>query len=451
MQKKLSLILLLWITPCAYTTTYHQLVEQAKKLVHEQKLDAAFDILTAALSCIPAKSEAHIELGNNLLWLGNQYFERSENEKALQTFKKILLISDQFAAVHHNIAFTLAERFGKHKEALYHYQKAVQLNPQNVETHFCAALSYLADGDLERGFAEYEYRWQRGEHSSRNFLEPLQNLWNGRDNLWGKTILIRAEQGLGDTLHFIRYAQILKTMGAFVIAEVQKPLVALLSHCPFLDQVLPIGIDLPPFDYQIPLLSLPHRLKTTLPTIPHQIPYLFADRERAEYWRSILNNEKRFKIGICWQGDPVHGPAKFMSLQEFLPLLQRTDVAVYSLQLQTGLDQLNELPTQFRPYIFDKEFDKTHGSFIDTAAVMKQLDLVITVDTSIAHLAGGLGIPVWVALPFPAEWRWLTERSDSPWYPTMTLFRQQKTHDWRPVMNAMMKALDAILEARVHL
>lgn len=448
--------MLLMIVLCTSLTchdmNYHESIEYAKKLITAQEFDAAYKTLTELL--VTTSSSDTVEttkLANNLLWLGNIYFERGENEKSLDAFKKILNISDRFSAVHHNIGFTLAERFGRHKEALCHYQKALVLNPGNIETHFCAALSHLAQGDLEQGFSEYEYRWQRGKQNSRNFLKPLQNLWNGSDSIWGKTMLIRAEQGLGDTLQFIRYAKILKDRGAFIIAEVQKSLIALLSYCPFLDRVIAIGSELPLFDYQIPLLSLPHQLKTSLKNIPHITPYLFTNSQRIDHWKNSLKNGSRFKIGICWQGDPVHGQAKFMPLQEFLPLLQRNDITVYSLQQYVGLEQLNTIPLEYRPYEFYHDFDKSSGNFIDTAAVMTQLDLVITVDTSLAHLAGGLGVPVWVVLPFPAEWRWLTERVDSPWYPTMTLFRQQLTHNWKPVLNAMMRALDIVLSSNTKI
>jgi tetratricopeptide (TPR) repeat protein len=428
--------------------SYATLLQNAHTELTSGSLHVALQTLKQALSCRPADPEAASYLANTLLTLGNQFFDRGENELALESFYAIFAISDQFSEVHHNIGFTLAERYGDHARALKYYEQALALNAKNIETHFCAALSYLACGNLATGFKEYEYRWHRGINNSRNFLEPLSNLWDGKAPLYGKTIVLRAEQGLGDTLQFIRYALLLKQQGAFVVAEVQNQLVPLLKHCGYLDQVIAIGSSLPLFDYQIPLMSLAHLMKTTLATVPATIPYLYPKEELCREWHQQLQAETRFKIGICWHGDMAHGSAKFMPLREFIPLLKRPDVKVYSLQLYNGLEQLKELPEGVQLEQFPESFDKKRGSFMDTAAVMKNLNLVITVDTSIAHLAGGLGVPVWVVLPFPAEWRWLMHRCDSPWYPTMTVFRQAVQNQWQPVMQSMLKVLDELIRLK---
>lgn len=416
------------------------------KLSHAQgKRDEAFEYLSKAVEYLAHKEEDMLALGNALLQLGNSYFDCHETEKAIATFKKILLISDSLNAVHHNIAFTLAEQAGDYAQSLDHYRKALQAKPNNTETHFCYALSLLATGNLLEGFAEYEWRWKRFKHAPRQFNYPLPGLWTGIEDLKGKRILINVEQGLGDTLMFVRYAQELKKLGAIVILETQKPLTQLLSLCPYLDEIVPIGTPLPHFDFQVPMLNLPLVFKTTLLNIPSQTPYLYADKKLITMWREALNNTKfnGLKIGICWRGDVAHGDHKFMPFRYFELFAQIPGIQVYSLQKNDPASSLKPADQAKETHIiqFNDDFDMSHGRFMDTAAVMKNLDLVITVDTSIAHLAGGLGVPTWLVLPFPAEWRWLTHGDRSSWYPTMRLFRQKKYGDWSEVFEEIVIAL----------
>lgn len=423
----------------------------AGQLLHKMgHLDQASAYLSQALQYMPQESEQMMAIGNALLQLGNSYFDAHESEKAINSFKKILTISDSLNAVHHNIAFTMAEQVGAYEQSLEHYRIALQAKPDNSETHFCYSLSLLATGNLLQGFAEYEWRWKRFKHAPRQFNYPLPCLWTGEQNINGKRILINVEQGLGDTFMFIRYAQALKKMGAYVIAEVQAPLVRLLSLCPYIDQTVPIGSAMPSFDYQIPMINLPLAFKTELNTIPAQIPYLFADPTLADLWHQKLHNpvrtssaETHLNIGICWRGDASHSEHKFMPFRYFEQLAQLPGITVYSLQKNDPASNITPADQAKGSSIrqFDKDFDSTHGRFMDTAAVMKNLDLVITVDTSIAHLAGGLGVPTWVVLPFPAEWRWLTQGDKSPWYSTMRLFRQKKFGEWDSVFQEIKQAL----------
>jgi len=409
--------------------------------------DKALESFTRALENRPSDNTSNTMLGNCLLNLGNHFFGAHKTEQAIDTFKKIFTINPNLAAVHHNIAFTYAEQNGDFDSAIAHYKKAVSINPDNMEVHFCYALSLLATGNLIEGFKEYEYRWKRGTHAPRSFNYPIEKLWNGTTDLHGKRIVINVEQGLGDTLQFIRYAQLLKSKGAIVIAETQKPLAQLLSLCPYLDEVVAIGKPLPQFDAQIPMLNLPLAFKTTLETIPHEVPYLRADPRLIVEWRSYFakatKDKQNFKIGICWRGDAAHGASKFMPFNFFARLAEIKGISVYSLQKNEpnssikASDQAND--THIKQ--FDADFDTTNGRFMDTAAVIKNMDLIITVDTSIAHLAGGLGVPTWIVLPFPAEWRWLTKRDDSPWYPTMRLFRQKQFGNWNSVFSEILEAL----------
>lgn len=408
-----------------------------KKENHE---DALINFVKAATIC--PKDHIH-NLANTLLNLGNTFFRMHHPEHALQAFNAIVLLSQNFAAVYHNIGFTLAEQCGNFQDAIEAYKKALQLQSHATETTFCLSLSFLSFGNFEEGWPAYETRWKRIKNNDkrpRAFNYPLTKQWDGW-NLNGKRILIRAEQGLGDTLQFIRYAQLLKKQGAFVIAEIQKVLIPLFSACDYLDELVPVGSKLPYFDYQIPLMTLPLIFKTTLETIPAYIEYLYPDPTLVSFWKKQLAHDPNFKIGICWYGDSAHGQHKFMPLHYFSQLASLDNVSLYSLQKMNGLEQLEKLPNKHCICQFDTDFDQSHGPFMDTAATMKNLDLVITVDTSIAHLAGALGIPVWIVLPFPAEWRWLTNRNDSPWYPTMRLFRQQNYEDWEPVIKKIITEL----------
>lgn len=419
------------------------LLNVAKILRSQGNYDQAFAYLSRAIDHLPKKDSDQLALGNALLNLGIHYFDARQTEKAIATFKKILLISDNLNAVHHNIAFTMSEQAGAYAQSLEHYRKALCAQPYNSETHFCYAISLLATGNLLEGFAEYEWRWKRFKHAPRNVNYPLPSLWTGTEDIQGKRIFIRVEQGIGDSLMFIRYAQLLKERGAHVIVETQKPIVQLLSLCPYLDQVIPIGSPIPPFDYQIPMLNLPLAFKTTINTIPAHIPYLYARQDLVSLWQERLATNHTFKIGICWRGDAAHPDQKFMPIQYFAQLAQHKGVTLYSLQKNEPAAEIKPAQQADGTLIqqFKEDFDNTHGRFMDTAAVMKNLNLIITVDTSIAHLAGGLGIPTWLVLPFPAEWRWLENRADSPWYPTMRLFRQKQYGNWQPVYEELLAAL----------
>ncbi|MFC1845734.1 tetratricopeptide repeat protein [Candidatus Dependentiae bacterium] len=412
----------------------------AKLLCEQDELTKSLELFDKAYALKPATNDVNLNLANEMLQLGNKLFGQRRGQEAAHVFRNILSINDNYSAVHHNLAFTLAERLGKHYEALKHYRRAIEIKPENHEAHFCFALSCLATGDLSRGWQEYKHRWLRPRNAPRRFGETFEHLWEGQD-LEGKTIAIRCEQGLGDTLHFIRYAQMLKECGAYVIAEVQKPLTKLLASCQHLDEIVQMGHPMPPCDYQIPMLNLPAVFGTSLETIPNKTPYLHPMPKLEKKWKEYLEKDTNFKIGICWHGDAAHGQVKFMPLSCFVPLLNIENTSFYSLQKISGLEQLKDLPANVTLHQFGPDFDKTYGSFMDTAAVMKSLDLVITADTSIAHLAGGLGVQTWIILPFPAEWRWLMNRDDSPWYPTVRLFRQKKINEWQPVVQKIKKAL----------
>jgi hypothetical protein len=250
------------------------------------------------------------------------------------------------------------------------------------------------------------------------------------------------EQGLGDMLQFIRYAGLVH--GGRVVVECPESLVPLFSRCRGVDQVVAEGKLMPSFDVQAPLLSLPALLGTTLETIPANVPYLFADADMVEKWQAWLESqqpggEQPTRVGLVWQGSPRHRLDRYRSipLAEFAPLAGVQGLQLVSLQKGDGAEQLRGLAGRFSILELPEDRDMTAGAFMDTAAIMRCLDLVIAVDTGAVHLAGGLGVPVWLPLSAVGEWRWLVGREDSPWYPTMRLFRQRKLGSWRGVFQRM--------------
>ncbi|MFC1845731.1 tetratricopeptide repeat protein [Candidatus Dependentiae bacterium] len=393
---------------------------------------------TKAMSIHPNNVQCKLDFANTLNMV-------NQTERALQMYQELAQDAPKMPTIIYNIAYTL-KKLGRVDEAFYYYQKVLDIDPDHVEAHFGLGLSYLTIGDFENGWKEYEWRWKRPRYTERKFSVPQ---WDGSD-LYGKTIMLHAEQGLGDTFQFIRYAKIAKERGGIVVVASQTPLVQLLSECEYIDHVAPLSGPIPPFQVHASLMTLPLILGTTVETVPADIPYLKANAELVETWKQELSGDKNFKIGICWQGNPNYSTpflrnavaAKSVQLIDFEPISQIPGVSLYCLQKTTGENQLKNLPEGFIIHQFGPNFDNEHGRFMDTAAVMKNLDLVLTVDTSIAHLAGGLGVPVWVMLPEPADWRWMYIPNNSPWYPNnMLLFRQPEIGNWQSVMQRIIKEL----------
>jgi hypothetical protein len=290
----------------------------------------------------------------------------------------------------------------------------------------------LLRGDFSRGWADYEWRLT----TTRTFAQPQ---WDGGP-LAGRTILLHAEQGLGDTLHFIRYAERVAAAGGNVVVECQAPLKRLLHDSLERIPVISHGEPLPSFDVHCPLLSLPRLFQTTLESIPARVPYVDANDALAPQWRARLaDKDRHLKIGLVWAGSEAHQNDRNRSipLATFAPLAQGPNTCIYS--LQKG-DAARQAAASSAPFPLVDWTSELHD-FADTAALIAQLDLIITVDTAMAHLAGALGKPVWALVPHVPDWRWLLDRDDSPWYPTMRLFRQTNPGDWTSVLERVATAL----------
>jgi glycosyltransferase involved in cell wall biosynthesis/tetratricopeptide (TPR) repeat protein len=332
---------------------------------------------------------------------------------------------------------------GRPVEALAVLQSVLKRDPENALAHLGIAFAYLIQGDFERGWAEFEYRWRYAGYApyARAFTQPL---WDGQE-FSGRTILLHAEQGLGDTLQHVRFAPLVKALGGKVLLECQAALRSVLEGAPGVDQLFVQGQAIPSFDVHAPLMSMPWLLGTRLATIPRVSPYLPAAAERASRGNSPrLADDGRLRVGLVWAGGPAYenDHQRSTTLETFAPLGRVADVAYFSLQKGPPGDQATRPP----PGLVLTDLGPNLNDFTDTAAVLDQLDLVISVDTAVVHLAGALGRPVWALLAFTPDFRWLLDRDDTPWYPSVRLFRQQRRHDWAGLIQDVSAALTIAAE-----
>lgn len=360
-----------------------------------------------------------------LLWnnRGNAFLELGLLDQAVKSYQHALELAPSLHDSRVALASCLQSQ-GNLQQAMVECARVLKAAPEHAEAHWNYALLMLLQGNYVNGFREYEWRWKKRRFTSplREFAEPR---WHGGD-LRGKTILVYAEQGLGDTLQFCRYLPLLAQRGAAVVFECHQPLVRLMETLGSDIRVLPFGEQLPPFDCHIPLLSIPYLLGSTLETIPTAVPYLQVPEERRPFWQSVVPATRRArKIGICWAGKTKPDPGRSCPPELLHPLAELHGIAWVSLQVGQG-----DVKPDF-PLI---DLTMLLQDFSDTAALVEQLDLVITIDTSVAHLAGALGKQTWLLLPFSPDWRWGVERNDCAWYPTMRLFRQPVPADWETVV-----------------
>ena len=388
--------------------------------------EAALEYMERAIRLQPNVATFH----NNL---GRLYREMGRSSDSIVSCRRAVELNRDHAVAHNNLALSLRDQ-GKANEAALSLQRAIRLEPNNADFHYNLAMIHLLLGQWRQGWPESEWRWKIPAFQARHDHKPR---WRG-ESPRDRTILIWSEQGLGDTIQFIRYASLLHERGATVFADVQPDLIPLLKSCNDIAKVVEPGEPLPDFDFQVPLLSLPGLFDTTLETIPARVPYLSAAREQRRRWHERFRALPGLKIGFSWQGNPNHlaDRRRSVKLDQFASLLQMPDTHWFSLQKGAGTEQL---ATNAPAGVVDLNADL--ATWCDTAAVILELDLVLTVDTEIAHLAGALGTPVWVMLPYAPDWRWLLDREDSPWYPSMRLFRQHRPGDWAELFARVASAL----------
>ena len=383
---------------------------------------AALADYDAALVAAPGHPFALYNRGNALRALGRK-------QDGIAAYDAALKAAPNYLNAWLNRGMTLAG-LNRHQDAVASFGKVMALQPDNAEAHFNTAQSLLTLGDYPRGLAEYEWRWKRAGMVPRKDLRKPR--WFGETPLAGKTILLHAEQGLGDTVMFTRYAPLLARSGARVVLEVQPELKELLASLEGDAAVVARGEPLPPFDLHCPLASLPLACKTELTSVPAEIPYLRASADRIEKWRPRLEALPSPRIALAWSGRATHvnDSNRSLSLAQLEPLLSLPNANFVGIQRELRPADAETLARETRILPLGGEL----ADFADTAAVLALADLVICVDTSVAHVAGALGRPAYVLLPFQPDWRWTLDRETSPWYPQMRLFRQPAIGDWASVI-----------------
>jgi len=368
----------------------------------------------------------HPEAFNNR---GAAFRDLKRFDEAIQEYQMAISLKPDYAEAFNNIGSAMQD-LGRFDEAMENFDKAITLKPDLAEAHLNKSLQLLKQGEFTSGWEGHEWRWKSSSCTTpvREFSQPL---WLGEEDLYGKTILLHWEQGFGDTIQFSRYAKEVSRLGCKTILEVQKPLFELMKTIEGVDELIASGTDLPPFDFYCPLMSLPLAMGTTLDTIPLGEPYLNSVDDKLAKWSSRLGPKSNLRVGMVWSGNAKHknDHNRSIALEQMLSAIPE-GYELVSLQKEVRETDLTVLEKTKQVRHFGAELD----DFSDTAALCDLMDVIISVDTSVAHLAGALGKPLKLLLPDNSDFRWLLDRSDSPWYPSMRLFAQGIDKLWEPVL-----------------
>ena len=364
--------------------------------------------------------------------LGHLFKEQGNLDKSIDYFNKSLLIDNKNHKTLHNRAVVKSLQ-NKYHEAINDFDEAIKVKSDYADAYFYKSIIQLQKGDYINGWRNYEWRWNIKNFSSpiRDFKKPC---WDGKQSLNNRSILIHGEQGLGDQIQFIRFIALVKKLTSKVYLEVDKRLVKLFKDSNILDNIFAAGEQLPEFDYHCPLLSLPLKFSTTLENIPSTKQYIFPNSQKDKKWKDIIDRSK-INIGIAWKTKTnVQVQDRSIQLDNFNEISSLKNVSLYSLQIFDAEDEIKNKSPNLDIHIFNKDFDN-ESPFIDTAAVIKNLDLVITIDTSIAHLAGALGCKTYLLLSDKPHWTWMLDKIDTPWYPSFRIYRKSKNQDWANIFN----------------
>lgn len=450
------------VTPAA--ASFDTLFAQATAAATARDFARAIPLYDQAIAADPARAEPYYKRANALKDSGqlepalasyNQAIERKPDyayafcnrafvqqslgrlEDALISYDRALAIDPNDVLVHNNRALLLQLLY-RWDEALASYDRALALNPGYADAHYNRAITALYLGDFTRGWPDFEWRWQVAQRANigtvREFAQPL---WLGAPSLAGKRLLVHSEQGLGDTLQFCRYATLAAAQGASVILEIQRSLVSVVRTLAGAAEVIAKGDPLPPFDYHCPLMSLPLAFKTSVASIPNPGQYLHANPEKVAAWQASLGERRAPRVGLVWSGNPNNpiDQRRSIALERWIPKLP-PEFQYFCLQ--------NEIRPADRAALEASQRIVSLGefpSFESTAAFCECLDVVVCVDTSVTHLAGALGKRTWVLIPFVPDWRWMRDREDTPWYPSVKLYRQQRAGEWDEVLDRVTRDL----------
>ncbi len=405
----------------------------AGALCRLRQFDEAIAADRQAIALQPDYAEAWCNLGAAL-------DEKGRKDEAIAAYRRALELKEDFPDACCNLGSALND-LGQYEEALAAYRQTLRFQPDHRFARYNLSLLLLLHEEFEQGWPLFESRWAALDYRPRPFPQPR---WEGGP-VEGRRLLIHAEQGFGDSIQFIRFAPLIAARGAEIIVECQPALVDLLRTVAGVREVVTMGEPLPPFDLHAPTLSLPLAFQTASKTIPHNVPYLSPDPTRRAEWQERLGPKaSRFRVGLRWAGNLQNErlQKRHIPSNKLAPLLQVPDVDFFSLQLDAAAGRLQELPAPLA--IIDHTGHIQN--FADTAAFISELDLVISVDTAVAHLAGALGKPVWTLLPFVPDWRWGLKSDQTPWYPTMRLFRQPALGDWESCVSQVVAALKRVVE-----
>lgn len=440
------LICLLSLTICtnnipnSATETVANLIELSSQECKKEHFQTALEHLQNALLLDPNNPDIVFKMGYVQLYLGNL-------SEALTCYLTIAKDYPQYKIPSLYNAGYILKIMGKNALAIEIFNKILTIVPQYESAHLGLAFALINQGKFAEGWQAHEWNLiQQG----KNAPELRKLLKEG--TLVGKRIILTPEGGLGDTLNFFRYGKRLTDLGAQVTAVVQRPLFNLLKNCSDVDCVIPSNSPLPAHDARVSYMSIPALLGDTQETIPKAIPYIHADVALVKQWGEYLGKDKNFKVGISWQASIYNDSSRLPIARRGIPLNKLAtlhtvpNTSFYSLQQEDGVDELKDMPKNFNLHVFDETFDKTHGSFTDTAALIENLDLVITIDSAVAHLTAALGKQVWLLLPYNTDWRWIAGQTTSPWYPTMRIFKQPHPFDWDSVIKQVLFELTIVTQ-----
>jgi Flp pilus assembly protein TadD len=359
--------------------------------------------------------------------------------EAIDNYTRAIALKPDYAGAY-NMRASALQMEARYSEAIADYEHALSIKPDSARVHMNLGMLYLLKGDFVKGWREYS--WRLKLNNSLSFQIPK---WNGQPFV-GKNLFLYTEQGLGDAIQFARYLPMVKQLGGRIIFAAPKPLHGLLSAVTQIDELVETAPNTH-FDLYLPILSLPEIFNTDLGTIPAQVPYLYADQAKAEYYKTRINDD-RFKIGIVWAGGKSHinDHNRSCPLELFRPLTLVPQCKIYALQKGPLSSQTKQLLSEMNI----ENLGDCLEDFTDTAAAIENMDLIISVDTATLHLAGAMAKPTWALLPFNPDWRWLLERNDSPWYPTMKILRQQKPNDWKSVFDSVISHLPSLINKPIE-
>ncbi|MCK4988040.1 MAG: tetratricopeptide repeat protein, partial [Desulfobacterales bacterium] len=413
----------------------------ANALKSQGTLESAIKNYKQVVRLKPDLAEAYYNLGST-------FRLKEEFDDAITNLKRALELKPQYAEAYNNLGLAY-KNIGDICQATEYFSHAVRIKPNMAEAHWNRSFTYLLNENFDDGWKDYDWRFQQVRWKTLYPHRYTGPRWDG-STCAGKTLFVHDEQGLGDTLQFVRYLPMAKARCATIIFETRKELIHLLQGFPGIDKLVIRSSQQPAtqnWDFYIPLLSLPKVFGTKLETIPNHAPYIYADARKIEYWKHRLDGDG-FKVGIVWAGRPMHtnDHNRSCALRQFLPRSEIHGIQLIGLQKGGAATQVDDLTRGMDFVNLGEELQ----DFSDTAGLIENLDLVISVDTAVAHLAGAMGKAVWVLLPFIPDWRWMMDREDSPWYPSMRLFRQKTHGEWAPVFQRVEKELTTLVDSAMQ-